>query len=385
MLRRRSRPASAEVRAGGLDASDPVDTGESAKMPRAASQRLSQRILMMLVFMTLLFIFSDLVLYNRAFRNPLFVFCVTLSLVAFLAAAIFPRDSMVSRPVVTAGMVTWSIISARITVYEWDERQFEPSLRTHIRRCVLITWSLINFGVTFSYIAEVVRSSWIAIRALFLIGALTDIFHTALIHALYYLDPDSQPTVPIHHTSGLRVGPPPFAAYAPCIYLVIITYFLNAHARERISRVTGGARLSVGLGEVRAGELPGLFGDPLPPLGVGGGGLLAVGCVPAHHPTHCSGTSVSEDPDKDEAQAGQPLSESELLTVDHSTAADLGGSGWISADLAGMRARLQVIAEERRRLDLEQYSLERRVALAEAATREVRPYLPHLPGLPCLT
>ena len=94
-----------------------------------------------------------------------------------------------------------------------------------------------------------------------------------------------------------------------------------------------------------------------------------MGCVPAHQPAQSTATSTSEDPDGDDARAGRPLSESEHSTADPSTAADVGGGLWcMSSDLAGMRARLRAIAEERRRLDLEQCSLERRVALAEAAS-----------------
>ena len=333
----------------------------------------------MLVFTTLLFVFSDLVLYNRAFRNPLFVFCVAVSLIAFLTAAIFPRDSMVSRPVVTAGITTWCIICARITVYEWEPRQFEPLVRTLIRRVVLTTMSLLSFATTFSYIAEVLQSSWRAIRALLIIGALLDIFHTALIHVLYYLDPDSQPTVPIQHSSGVRVGPPPFHAYAPCIYLAIVAYLLKAQHRETISRLTGGTRLSVGLGELSeaAGEL---VDEILLPWGA----RRCAACVT--HPA-MDDTSLNPGPDEDRDWTDEDGTEewwseyrSEAMMSEASSLPEQQGTGYkvqaslpegcspvgplANHSLAVMRARLQVIAEERRSLDLESRSLERRIAKA---------------------
>eukprot|EP00966_Prymnesium_polylepis_P262124 6055097-Prymnesium_polylepis.1 len=71
-----------------------------------------------------------------------------------------------------------------------------------LRRCMLGGWSLFTVVSTLAYVAERLQSSWATIRAQFAFSGTMDLIHTALIGALYYVDPDSQPKVPIAHTSG---------------------------------------------------------------------------------------------------------------------------------------------------------------------------------------
>ena len=220
-------------------------------LPRAASVRFGARVFIMLALIITLFGLSDYVLYNRAFGNPLMVFCLLCSLTAFTTAAIFPSDMHVSRPVIAAGMVTWSILCFRILAYEWDMRPSEPEIRTMLRRAVCSIWSTLTFLTTLAYVADLLASSWFAIRAQFVVAAVTDLFHTAAIHMLYYTHPESQPKVPIQHTSGARIGPPPFGAYAPCLYILLMVYLLRAEVREVLSRWTGATQLSIALGQVR--------------------------------------------------------------------------------------------------------------------------------------
>ena len=245
----------------------PLKPTHARVLPRAASSRFAIRIFFALVVILLLLLLADYVLYNRAFGNPLLVFCIACSLTAFLLAAIFPDDGSISKSVFVAGMVTWSLIALRILIYEWDPRIVgsyqEPMVRTMLRRFVLITWSSLTFFITFAYVSELVlRSTWGTIRAQFTFAASTDLFHTAVIHILYYVDPDSQPKVPIAHTSGVRVGPPTFGSYAPCLYILIVAFSLTPGMRAWLSRLTGGSKLSITLGQVRAGELAEL---PAPP------------------------------------------------------------------------------------------------------------------------
>jgi len=128
-------------------------------------------------------------------------------------------------------------------------------VRTMLRRCMLSGWSLFTVVTTLAYVAELLRSSWASIRAQYAFSGTMDLVHTALIGALYYVDPDSQPKVPIAHTSGVRVGPPPFGAYAPGILLLVIECLLTAKTRTWLSG-------AIALGQVRAGERPELPAGP---------------------------------------------------------------------------------------------------------------------------
>lgn len=82
-----------------------------------------------------------------------------------------------------------------------------------------------------------------------------DLCHTWCIHLLYYMYPASQPTVPILHSSGPRIGPPSWSAYTPPVYGLFVTWLLNNKVRHKVSLATGATRLSIGLGQLRAGEL----------------------------------------------------------------------------------------------------------------------------------
>ena len=78
--------------------------------------------------------------------------------------------------------------------------------------------------------------------------------------ALDWADPwltDDQPTVAIPHASGLRVGPPTINSYLPSLYGILVGFALTDRVRARISSWTGAAQLSVGLGQLHAGELDG--------------------------------------------------------------------------------------------------------------------------------
>lgn len=220
----------------------------------------------MICLIMLLFALSDYVLYNRSFGNPLMVFCILVSLTAYLTAALFPHDKDVSKLVIAAGMVTWSIMVFRILAYEWDERYSgtvrEPEIRTVLRRFVITVWATLTCFTSLLYVSELVESSWLAIRAQFVYASATDLFHTAFIHSLYFTDPDKQPTVPFKHTGGMRVGPPPLEVYIPTLYILAMAYFLTPEVRASISRMSGAAQLSIALGQVRAGEVPEL---PTPP------------------------------------------------------------------------------------------------------------------------
>jgi hypothetical protein len=242
-------------------------------IPRAAANRFAQRVFVSISLIMLLFALSDYVLYNRSFANPLMVFCIVCSLTAFIVAAIFPFDEDVAKPVIAAGMVTWSIMVFRIGAYEWDPRYFEterePEVRTVLRRFVCIVWATLTFITTLLYVSELWESSWLAIRAQFMFASITDLFHTAFLHSLYFTDPDSQPTVPFRHTGGMRVGPPPASAYLPTLYILAMAYYLTPEVRARLSGLSGARKLSIALGQIRAGEIPEL---PTPPADSSGGG-----------------------------------------------------------------------------------------------------------------
>lgn len=270
----------------------------------------------MLVGIILLFTMADFVLYNRIFRNPLFAFCFLTSLVAILVAAFFPSDASISRPVIVAGMITWSIVCVRITIYEWDPRAFEPVVRTHMRRFFCATWAAATFVTTLLYAAELIVSTWTTIRAQFVLSAGMEVCHTCCIHLLYIVDPASQPTMPIHHTSGARVGPPPWTAYAPVLYILLMTWLLDSHHRLIISRATGATRLSIALGQLRAGEL-----IELPPI-------------------------TYDDGDKS------------LLRSHRSRDGTTLGREWTETSVETLQERLQMIACEQERLQTERQAIE---------------------------
>ena len=234
----------------------------AAELPRAASTHFALRVFLVVLLVVLLFGLSDCILYNRAFANPLMVFCFGCSLTAFLVAAIFPDDGLIWRPVIVAGLLFWSLVVLRITSYEWDARVVgsyqEPVVRTMLRRWLLSGWSLFTVFTTFAYVAEHLQSSWATIRAQFAFSGAMELLHTALIHIMYCVDPDSQPKVPIAHTSGVRVGPPPFGAYAPGLYLLFTVCLLTSKTRVWLSRHMG----AIALGQVRAAEMPKLPAGP---------------------------------------------------------------------------------------------------------------------------
>lgn len=227
-------------------------------VPRAASLKISRRVCGMLVSIVLVFFMADHILIGRLFRNPLLVFCLCLSLVSFVVSVLFPRDDSISRPVVVAVFVTWCIMCIRISATDWDQRPHEPSTRTALRRFVCVTWTSCTVMTTLAYISELLVSSWATIRAIFIISAGMDVVHTACIHLLYTIDPLNQPTKPIFHTSGVRVGPPTITSYLGPLYILVVVSLLNARRREAISRFTGGSTLSIGLGQLRAEELSSL-------------------------------------------------------------------------------------------------------------------------------
>jgi len=194
---------------------------------------------------------------GRPMSNPLLFFAITMSLCAFIAAALYPSDAATSRPWVAVGLTMWSVLSVRIATHEWSPRLHESTLRTHLRRAIVTVFALQACGLTVAHSAELLMSSWGVMRAAFFLAGAVDLLHTLLIHLLYIFYAADQPTMPIAHSSGVRVGPPTFWSYLPCAYSVLIGLALNARVRARISYYTGAATLSIGLGQLGAGELPG--------------------------------------------------------------------------------------------------------------------------------
>ena len=153
------------------------------------------------------------------------------------------------------GFTVWSVMCVQIAVHEWKPRPYEPDFRTSLRRGIVLIFALQACVLTFIHATELVESSWTVMRFVVVLAGAVDFVHTILIHLLYILFPDDQPTVAIPHASGLRVGPPTINSYLPSLYGILVGFALTDRVRARISSWTGAAQLSVGLGQLHAGEL----------------------------------------------------------------------------------------------------------------------------------
>ena len=228
----------------------------SQKLPLAAARRFAERIVYVMAILVLLFASSGYMLYNRAFPNPLLAFCLSVILAVVLLAAVFPSDDHVSRPCVTGLFVLWTVVSLRIAVQEYAPREGEHAVRTHLRRTfVCALWSLTTALITLAYASRRFRSSWSAVRAHFIVSGTWDLLHTASIHLHCIIDPASMQTVPIAHTSGVRIGPPTLSSYLPLVYILLTAGVLSADVRARISSVMGITHVTVCLAQLCANEI----------------------------------------------------------------------------------------------------------------------------------
>ena len=246
-----------------------------ALLPRAASLRFAGRVTAGMIVMVLLFAVAYQIYFGRVSpedrpggvdgrpaNNPLLYFTIVLSMCAFIAAALYPSDASTSRPWVAVGLTMWSVLCVQIAVHEWSPRTHESTVRTSLRRGIVTVFALQGCAVTVAHsVAHELGlglSSWGVVRASFVFSGSIDMLHTMLIHSMYVFFPADQPTAPIAHTTGVRVGPPTLWSYLPSVYAVVIGFALNTNVRARISAWTGAATLSIGLGQLGAGELPSL-------------------------------------------------------------------------------------------------------------------------------
>ena len=231
----------------------------SEQMPRVALTQFGRRMCAAIVLIFVLFGFAAFIYVRRHkhIGNPLLVFAVTCSITGVIAAAIVPKDTRErSHPMIVLGLAVWSFLCFSIAVYEWAPRAHETEVRTSLRRATVTVFTLGGTLITILYSAELITSSWGALRTTFIIAGASDLLHTMAIHLLYVIDPASQPMFPIAHTSGVRVGPPTTSSYLPLVYIVGFGLLMNESMRERISRCSGVTKLVVGLGQLKAGELP---------------------------------------------------------------------------------------------------------------------------------
>ena len=229
-------------------------------MPRAAAILISRRLLITMALIFLLLMYSEHIMYHRSFPNPLLIFCVSCSGAAFVAAAMFPTDNGIHRPCVASIFSAWTLICLRIASHEWSRRASEATAYTVLRRALMcIGWPVVTVCVTMAYITELelARSTWQCIRGHFLISIGFDLVHTVCIHLLHTTDLAPLPMIAVARTSGLRVGPPTFASYAPLLCTMCIIFALNERVRAEISSAVGATQVRIDIANLRMGELPG--------------------------------------------------------------------------------------------------------------------------------
>lgn len=227
-----------------------------SKLPSAALPGFLRRVVFGVVLVIILLVCAIFKIARRE-GNLLLTIALTCSLASLVAAAFAPQDSRgpVSRAFVIAGLCYWWALSLALALNEWAPRPYEADHRTAMRRTVVTANVLLVAGLVVAYTTRRCTSSWDAIRAAFFLSAMCDLIHTAVIHMLYIIYPASQPTQPIAYTSGVRVGPPGLSSYLAPVYTIGFSFAMNANVRERISQWSGAARLSIGLSQLRSGEL----------------------------------------------------------------------------------------------------------------------------------